>query len=186
MAQQRSANVLIRAARREDLRQLSALLADSFHPREGVAGLLQPLLQFGIREDLRYRLQQPATQYVCLTAVGSLSPSSTGSRLSQIIGTLELSVRRQLWWTGDRHVYISNVAVDRRFRRRGVARKLLQASEGVSRSWGLSNLSLHVMADNAAARQLYGQAGYTVADSKRSFDIPFQSSKRILLQKDIS
>ena len=201
--QQTSPNLRIRAARRQDIGPLSSLLADSFHPPEGLIGLVQPLFRFGIREDLRYRLQKSANHYACLVAVYHPQPTLPltghgGERSSapsvsapKIVGTLELSVRRQFWWTSDRYIYISNVAVDHHYRRRGVARRLLQASEGVGQDWGLSVLNLHVMADNTAARQLYHRAGYTMRNDKSSFDnllqrSSLQGSRRILLSKTIA
>ncbi|MGB3614163.1 MAG: GNAT family N-acetyltransferase, partial [Elainellaceae cyanobacterium] len=204
LQQQTSPNLRVRAARRQDIGSLSSLLADSFHPRDGLMGLVQPVVQFGIREDLRYRLQKPASHYACLVAVHHPeSPAllSTGDSCDRhmapkIVGTLELSVRRRFWWTSDRYLYISNLAVDRHHRRRGVARQLLQASEGVSRDWGLSSLNLHVMADNMPARQLYRRAGYTVQNNRTSFDglfqrteiqrTLFQRPQLILLRKDVS
>ncbi|MEO0406504.1 MAG: GNAT family N-acetyltransferase [Cyanobacteria bacterium P01_A01_bin.135] len=195
--QQTSYDVLIRAARRDDIGPLSVLLTDSFHPPGGAMEILRPLLQLGIREDLRYRLQKSASQYACLVAVhrSQLASSHPGinddpseplpSAPLPVVGTLELSVRRP-WWTGDRYIYISNVAVDRRFRRRGIAQRLLQASEGIGRSWGLSQLQLHVMADNAPARQLYGRAGYTVQNDEPRFEALFQRSRRISLRKNIA
>ena len=150
--------------------------------------LLQPLFQLGIREDLRYRLQRPANQYACLVAIPRPrqpgGAEAGGDELPSIVGTLELAVRRP-FWTSDRYIYISNVAVDSGFRRRGIAQKLLQASEAVGRSWGLSRLDLHVMTDNLPARRLYARAGYTVRKDDRSFDI-FQRSKRMLLRKDLA
>mmetsp|Transcript_21801 Transcript_21801/g.73354 ORF Transcript_21801/g.73354 Transcript_21801/m.73354 type:complete len:229 (+) Transcript_21801:152-838(+) len=52
------------------------------------------------------------------------------------------------------------VAVRSSHRRRGVARRLLQACEGIALAWGCHELVLEARARNAAARALYGSLGY--------------------------
>ncbi|MGF1514987.1 MAG: GNAT family N-acetyltransferase [Elainellaceae cyanobacterium] len=161
-------------------------------------GLVYPILEFSIREDLRYRLQSSADRYVCLAAMQHFEdPGDRGSpdvtaktavtpRLPKIVGTLELSARKPLvWQPGDRRTYVSNLAVDRHCRRLGVARRLLAACESISLDWGISTLSLHVMADNAPARQLYHQAGYVVQPQSGGIGGLFSSSRRLLLHKEV-
>ncbi|PNW71507.1 hypothetical protein CHLRE_16g657150v5 [Chlamydomonas reinhardtii] len=58
--------------------------------------------------------------------------------------------------------YISNMAVDPKFRRQGIARALLAACEEVARGAGLREASLHVREADSAARALYDSSGYTV------------------------
>ncbi len=153
-------------------------------------GLVYPLLEFSIREDLRHRLRNPADRYVCLVAVQHPERSSEGAGADaaapKIVGTMEMSVRKRVnWWSGDRHIYISNLAVDRHCRRHGVARRLLLVGERISLDWGISTLNLHVMADNAAARRLYHKAGYSPPPRKGGVLGIFQPSRRLLLCKDV-
>ena len=62
-----------------------------------------------------------------------------------------------------RHVLqINGVAVDPEYRRRGIARALLDAAIAESRSRGARRLTLRVFAPNAAARALYEAAGFEV------------------------
>lgn len=62
-----------------------------------------------------------------------------------------------------RHVLqINGVAVDPAYRRRGIARALLDAAIVESRSRGARRLTLRVFAPNTAARGLYEAAGFEV------------------------
>lgn len=62
--------------------------------------------------------------------------------------------------------YISNVAVRRRHRRKGIARRLIAKAEALARSWGCHAITLHCEANNQAAMQLYLGQGF------RSINIP--------------
>ena len=63
----------------------------------------------------------------------------------------------------NRHVLqINGVAVDPAYRRRGIARALLDAAIDEARSRGARRLTLRVFAPNAAARALYDAAGFEV------------------------
>lgn len=56
--------------------------------------------------------------------------------------------------------YVSNMAVDSKFRRQGVARALLAACEGAAVAAGRREVWLHVREADAPARALYVGAGY--------------------------
>jgi ribosomal protein S18 acetylase RimI-like enzyme len=56
--------------------------------------------------------------------------------------------------------FIAYMAVEPDARRRKVAAKLLAAAEDAARVRGLPHMALMVTEDNAAARELYAQAGY--------------------------
>lgn len=58
--------------------------------------------------------------------------------------------------------YVASLAVERSYRRKGVARKLLREAEAIARSWGYRELLLEVSAQNDAAIQFYSRAGYKV------------------------
>ena len=51
--------------------------------------------------------------------------------------------------------YLSNLAVDPRHRRKGIARRLVTASERVAKLWGFEEIYLHVEDGNIAAERLY-------------------------------
>ena len=56
--------------------------------------------------------------------------------------------------------FIAYMAVEPEARREGIAAALLAAAEAAARERGRSHVALMVTEENAAARQLYAQAGY--------------------------
>lgn len=59
-----------------------------------------------------------------------------------------------------RAFYVDALATSSEFRRRGVARALLASAEAEARERGCTHLALETEVDNAAARSLYGLAGF--------------------------
>ncbi len=57
-------------------------------------------------------------------------------------------------------LYIDSLATDERYRRRGVARALLDEAEATARAGGLRTLALDTGQENRAARSLYLDAGF--------------------------
>jgi ribosomal protein S18 acetylase RimI-like enzyme len=64
----------------------------------------------------------------------------------------------------DNDAYLCNIAVDPKFRRQGVARSVLNASESLAAKLGYPRFYLHVRLGDDAARSLYESSGYTVVD----------------------
>jgi ribosomal protein S18 acetylase RimI-like enzyme len=64
--------------------------------------------------------------------------------------------------SNDHVVAIDGLAVDPAHRRRGVARRLLDAAIEAARARGARRLTLRVLGPNATARALYEAAGFTV------------------------
>ncbi|GMY08765.1 FkbH domain containing protein [Fagus crenata] len=62
--------------------------------------------------------------------------------------------------------YISNVAVRERFRRKGIAKKLVAKAEAQARSWGCRAIALHCDLNNPGAIKLYKGQGF------RSIKVP--------------
>ena len=62
---------------------------------------------------------------------------------------------------------ISGIAVAIHHRRRGVARRLLDAAVDEARARGARRLTLRVLGPNDAARRLYGDAGFVVEGVQR-------------------
>lgn len=172
---------LIRAARQQDLIELTDLLSRGFHSPEGRMGWFYPLLKMGIQEDLRTRLRAKTPQYACLVAVTqppiqSASPAFAKLFLQQaasanpqnsllgspIVGTVELGMRTGPFWSvsSKNYLYISNLAVRAEYRRQGIAHQLLLTCERIALDWGFRDLYLHVLENNQSARQLYQKLGY--------------------------
>ncbi len=158
---------LIRAARLQDIDRLTDLLTTSFYDGSGWRQWVHPLIRLGIQEDLKQRLKAQSPRYACLAAVPLPRDDGTGSSTA-IAGTVEATLRQPWPWQGDRHLYISNLAVAQGFRRQGVATALLRSCEQVARQWHIDELHLHVMADNIAAQALYRQAGFRVAQTEET------------------
>jgi ribosomal protein S18 acetylase RimI-like enzyme len=73
------------------------------------------------------------------------------------VGTVWLAVQSG---AGAPTGYVFNVEVDEEHRRKGHARRALEALEPIARDLGLASLGLNVFAFNTAARRLYEGAGY--------------------------
>ncbi|XP_039037312.1 uncharacterized protein LOC120174581 isoform X2 [Hibiscus syriacus] len=56
--------------------------------------------------------------------------------------------------------YISNVAVRERFRRKGIAKRLIAKAEAQARSWGCRAVALHCDLNNPGAIKLYKDQGF--------------------------
>ena len=56
--------------------------------------------------------------------------------------------------------YISNVAVREKFRRKGIAKKLIARAESQARSWGCRAITLHSDFSNPVATKLYQGQGF--------------------------
>jgi ribosomal protein S18 acetylase RimI-like enzyme len=168
-----------------DLPQVTDVLASSFYSALGWRRWFYPVLRFSIYEDLKTRLQSTQRHYRCLAAIAPHQPPT----VDWVIGTVEISYRQSQFWTWNRpaQVYLSNLAVREGFRRRGVARLLLEASEQQAREWGFREMYLHVMADNMRARQLYQTMGYQLHQVETTLLSLFNvQPARLLLKKELS
>lgn len=65
--------------------------------------------------------------------------------------------------------YITNVAVSERFRRRGIAEKLLEEAERGARERGCVLITLEVRASNAPAKALYIKRGFEKVGTRKNF-----------------
>jgi ribosomal protein S18 acetylase RimI-like enzyme len=171
---------LIRSARSADAEQIACVLAECFHPSSGLGSLLQPWILASLHNELERRLARQPAYHSCLIALID----------DVVVGTVEVAVRPlpEPWWLPsfvhrDRLVYVSNLAVRPSWRRRGIARDLLSESERTAQHWHQPDIRLHVMADNAAALQLYRSLGYSIENSEREF--PFIGARKHLLFKNL-
>lgn len=171
----------VRFAGLDDLSDLAALLTRSFHPQDSWLGWLAPVFQLGLYQDLRGRLLAKAANTACLVAV---HPHTAQPNLApELVGTVEVAVKSSLPWQPFlfRYPYISNLAVERQYRRQGIGRQLLLACEPPVREWGYKNLYLHVLETNQPAQQLYAQVGYQVAKVESNWVGSLVGSPRRLL-----
>jgi ribosomal protein S18 acetylase RimI-like enzyme len=180
----------IRAVREEEIHCVADIITRSFHFDRGWMGWFTPLFKLGIAEDLRHRLRSNSTssqphkgqQQVCSIAV---YPDRDQQR---VVGTIEVGVRINNYRqpTPQRYVYISNLAVSRDFRRRGVASELIISCEELTKTWGYSKIYLHVMGNNERGRNLYQKLGYEIVSSEFVWSIlPWHRPERLFLCKNL-
>jgi ribosomal protein S18 acetylase RimI-like enzyme len=180
----------IRTVREEEIHCVADIITRSFHFDRGWMGWFTPLFKIGIAEDLRHRLRahapshhhRPAPQQVCSIAV------YREQEQDRVVGTIEVGVRTTNYRqpTPHRYVYISNLAVSRDFRRRGIAQELLTDCEQLTKSWGYTDLHLHVMASNQRGRNLYQKLGYEIVSIEFVWSIfPWHRPERLFLRKQL-
>ncbi len=81
-----------------------------------------------------------------------------------------------IWVVGD-EAHVNNIAVDPRWRRRGIAGALLEAVLDYGRARGARRAFLEVRASNAAAQALYRRFGFEPAGiRKRYYDHPVEDA----------
>ncbi len=174
-------NLTIRVAEAGDLNELVEVLSRGFPPQAGVWRWLSPLLRLGMAEDIRQRLKAPSTSnYAFFVA------TVPGGGHEVVVGTVEVALRSlyPMPMNGASFPYLSNLAVHPDYRRRGVATKLLIASEDLVVSSGYATLHLHVLDENATARQLYGKLGYQIQHATPSWYCwLLRRPRRLLLRK---
>lgn len=170
----------IRSAQLRDVDGMTAILADSFHSRGRWCGFTYNLFKMGIYEDLRLRLRTVEQYSVCLVAIYS-HPNHQES----IAGTVEMT--RRYHPSGEKYVYIANLAVNHIYRRQGVAQNLLLRCEQTALEWGFKDVYLHVMENNHPARKLYRHLGYRlheIVPSWRSYLL--KQPRKFFLHKQLN
>lgn len=81
------------------------------------------------------------------------------------IGLAWIQDRDPFWRFETQLTWIFNLYVIPQFRRKGIARQLLQHIEAWTRKQRLSRIGLHVIEWNTAARKLYESLGYSLVHS---------------------
>ena len=202
--------IRVRTARSEDIPRIVTLLLASFYPHLNTTHWFYWLMRIGIREDIRTRLRTNSDRYACLVAVGHDSRTYPSKNTEQttvqarqpspvssapivgnipIVGTVEISLRPCETWRffPPQRAYLSNLAIDPTYRRKGTAKQLLHTCENVAIQWGFHRIYLHVMANNKAAQALYEQAGYEPCEVSNPILASLGiSPERLLLSKRLS
>jgi ribosomal-protein-alanine N-acetyltransferase len=73
------------------------------------------------------------------------------------------------FWKVHDQIHINNLAIRPEFRRRGLARRLLDAVLDEAAAVGAPNATLEVRRSNLAARHLYERAGFRLAGVRTSY-----------------
>jgi ribosomal protein S18 acetylase RimI-like enzyme len=183
--QSSSSRFVVRAVQQQDLSEISAILAESFHLQPDFMRWLIPVMRMGIYEDLRSRLKSAPPHYLCLVA---LDTNRREGQEGYHVGTVEIGLRSANPWQPrmSQYAYLSNLAVHPESRRRGVARQLLGACDRAVIAWGFQDIYLHVLENNHQARQLYLKSDYQVEDTDPTWGFwLFGQPKRLFLHKDL-
>ncbi len=182
-----SPTIEIRRARREEIEAVAEVITHSFHSCQGFGILMYPFLKLGIYEDIRLRVIGNDPNYACFVATAL--PTATAGGRETITGAVEIAGNfthtpvpkpRQA-------AYISNLAVSPNYRRKGIARRLLQTCEQLTAQWGCEEIFLHVLETNRQALRLYEQCGYHLYRIEPSLmALIFNKPRRLLLRKSIN
>lgn len=123
-------------------------------PPKGVflAGRLHPLKNDDTEAEAKTWLPQGQTSRLIATASISFHPDSR-----ETFQSLQ---------PPDSDAYLCNIAVDPKFRRQGIARKMLAACEALAAAQGYKRFYLHVRLGDTAARSLYETSGYVVVQEE--------------------
>jgi ribosomal protein S18 acetylase RimI-like enzyme len=181
----------IRPVKEDEIHHVADIITRSFHFDRGWMSWFTPLFRLGIAEDLRNRLRprlptahhHKHPQQVCSIALYSDRDQS------YVAGTVEVGVRTVDRYRQKQHryVYLSNLAVSRDFRRRGIAQELIGSCEKLTIGWGYTELHLHVMGDNERGRNLYQKLGYEIVSSDFVWSIiPWYRPERLFLRKQLA
>ena len=184
------AQIEIRPVNEDEIHCVADIITRSFHFDRGWMAWFTPLFKIGIAEDLRNRLRtrvptslhSKPQQQVCSIAL-CIEQGQT-----YISGTVEVGVRTAERYRQNHHryVYLSNLAVSKDFRRRGVAQKLIESCEQQTANWGYTEIHLHVMGNNERGRNLYRKLGYEVISSELVWSIiPWHRPERLFLRKQL-
>ncbi len=186
-----SSTTIVRPARLDDVSQIAEILTLSFNNFNDLTLWTYPLFKLGISQDLRSRLQNNSFQEqaraesneadrCCLVAV--MMTKIAGKICQNVVGTVELSFRsRSHWYNHQKYAYIANLAVCKNYRRQGVAHKLLVQCEQIAKQKDFKQISLHVLASNKPAQELYQKNGYDIKQVETDLYSLFVTSKRRLL-----
>ena len=175
---------IVRVAQRNDVSELATTIVACFYNFPPILSWINPLLKLTISEDLRYRLKNSPLLYCCLVATKNL----------EIAGTVEISLQKP-WWSNScaswwtltaQSPYISNLAVNKNYRRLGIGSQLLARCEQIALDWGYQETRLNVLDSNESAKQLYCHNGYQILQVEASWGkFWLDYSPRLLLRKRI-
>ncbi|KFK41617.1 hypothetical protein AALP_AA2G151600 [Arabis alpina] len=174
----------------EEIRRVSLVQAEAFHiPLALFNDYFFLFFQAEVLSGLLYKLKNsPPDRYACLVA----EQPNEAETVSNVVGVVDVTAQTEnsvlRHFPGvDEYLYVSGLAVSEAQRRKKMASTLLKACDVLCYLWGFKILALRAYEDDAAARNLYSNAGYNVVAS----DPPWTSTwigrkRRVLMTKRIS
>ncbi|MCX5961776.1 MAG: GNAT family N-acetyltransferase [Cyanobacteria bacterium] len=154
--------VTVRSAQILDITGMSKVLVQGFNLVP--YAWMHPIAQAGIQADLKVRMDRKNSYHAFVAVDPTGDPSA-------IVGSVEVTLQKpNLSCQPTSYAYLSSLTVACNYRRLGVAQQLIQACERQIGLWNQSDLYLHVLAENVAARRLYLQLGYGIHWKIRSWN----------------
>ncbi|MCY7407951.1 MAG: GNAT family N-acetyltransferase [Alkalinema sp. CAN_BIN05] len=158
--------ITVRSAQLTDIAGMSKVLVQGFNLVPYV--WMHPIAQAGIQADLKMRMERKSLYQAFVAVDPDLNSNSI---LGAVVGTVEVTLQKpNRSCQPTSYAYLASLTVARDYRRLGVAQQLIQACERQVGLWNQSDLYLHVLAENAAARRLYLQLGYGIHRTIRSWN----------------
>ncbi|CAN8235389.1 unnamed protein product [Cochlearia groenlandica] len=185
----------VRRLKREDedeMKRVSLVQAEAFHiPLALFDHFFFTFFQAEVLSALLYKLKNsPPDRYACLVAEQAIEDEASSS--SNVVGVVDITAQTDnsvlSHFPGvEEYIYVSGLAVSKAQRRKKMASTLLKACDVICYLWGFKLLALRAYEDDAAARNLYSNAGYQVTAS----DPPWSSTwigrkRRVLMTKRFS
>ncbi|XP_010428057.1 PREDICTED: uncharacterized protein LOC104712782 isoform X2 [Camelina sativa] len=140
---------------------------------------------------LLYKLKNsPPDRYACLVAEQT-SEAETSSSTS-VVGVVDVTAQTEssvlCHFPGvEEYLYVSGLAVSKAQRRKRMGSTLLKACDVLCYLWGFKLLALRAYEDDAAARNLYSNAGYDVVATDPLWTSTWIGRKRrVLMTKRFS
>jgi ribosomal protein S18 acetylase RimI-like enzyme len=159
---QNPVNITVRSAQLADVNGMSKVLVQGFNLVP--YAWMHPIARASIQADLKMRMERKSL-YQAFVAV-DLNDNSPS-----VLGTVEVTIQKpNLSCQPISYAYLASLTVASDYRRLGVAQQLVQACERQVGLWNQSDLYLHVLAENTAARRLYLQLGYGIHRKIRSWN----------------
>jgi ribosomal protein S18 acetylase RimI-like enzyme len=130
--------------------------------RDFIRSLIPRFSEFELPTWRRKSEVDSATQMSLQKALEEREPGSAIFIAEDETGTPAgfIHLQTQIDYFGEKHGYISDLAVDPSFEGQGVGHLLLEAAESWARTMGYRLLSLYVFAGNTHARQVYEKHGF--------------------------
>ncbi|EPS63760.1 hypothetical protein M569_11023, partial [Genlisea aurea] len=145
-----------------EMRAVARVQAEAFHePAFLFDDLFFEFFKAEVLSGLKYRLRNsPPDRYACLVAEPVSDPGG-------LVGVVDITVLRDYSVLKhleglDEYLYVSGIAVLKKFRRRGAASLLLKACDALGEIWGFRYLALRAYEDDHGAQKLYTMAGYSI------------------------
>lgn len=172
-------SITVRSAQPTDAVGMSKVLAQGFNLVP--YAWMHPIARASIQADLKMRMERK-NLYQAFVAV---DPKGD---LGSIVGTVEVTIQKpNLSCQPISYAYLASLTVAFDYRRLGVAQQLVKACERQVGLWHQSDLYLHVLAENAAARRLYLQLGYGIHQEIRSWNPSlWHFEKQMMLHRHIA